>query len=336
MFRKLLICLHRAVRCSAPGRADGREKRRMAFVCGRAGKHEILAARSNQQRQRQEPADCLAVQDRQPRAAPRFQHAVGAHRRQQRDVRAGRHAPLGRGARSRQRRDAVDVAHGRGQTRRGSAAPGLGPRARVLDRRQGRRAHRHRHARLSHGAAQREDRRSGRRRSAETAWSISRRRSISPASISRPPTSASTRRPRSATTSSSSEPHICPAARRAPKRTSRATFAATTCAPASACGFSTRFPSRASSATTRGRTIRGRIRATPATGRPSPSTKSSTACISQPKMRLATTSAAIAPATICFPHSVVCLDLNTGKRLLVFPGDPSRHLGLGFPGRRRS
>ncbi len=51
--------------------------------------------------------------------------------------------------RSRNGRAVVDVAHGRRQARRRCAAPGIGPRRRVLDRRQRRRAHSHRHARLS-------------------------------------------------------------------------------------------------------------------------------------------------------------------------------------------
>ena len=48
--------------------------------------------------------------------------------------------------------------------KRGAARPasGLRPWSRLLDRRQGRRAHRHRHARVPHGGAQREDRHSGR------------------------------------------------------------------------------------------------------------------------------------------------------------------------------
>ena len=93
---------------------------------------------------------------------PDFNMQSVADRREQRDVRAGRHAPHRRRARSGERRDAVDVAHGRGEARRSGAAAGLGPRPRLLDRRQGRRAHRHRHARLSHGPAQREDRRARR------------------------------------------------------------------------------------------------------------------------------------------------------------------------------
>ena len=48
----------------------------------------------------------------------------------------GRHAPRGRRARRGDRRDAVDAQRERGQARRGGAAPALGPRPRVLDRRQ--------------------------------------------------------------------------------------------------------------------------------------------------------------------------------------------------------
>ena len=61
-----------------------------------------------------------------------------------------------------------------GRARRQRAAPALGPRPRLLDRRQGRRAHHLRHARLSPDRARREDRASRSRPSARTASSISR------------------------------------------------------------------------------------------------------------------------------------------------------------------
>ena len=337
MLRKLLTVCVAAVRHSAPRRPDGREERRMAFVRGRAGKHEILAARSNQQGQRQEPAHRVALQDRQPRPAPRLQHAVDADRGEQRDVRAGRHAPHRRRARSGERRDAVDVAHGRGQARRGRAAAGLGPRARLLDRRQRRRAHRHRHARLSPGrsstrrpacpvAVVRQERRRRSQDGDRSAGHRSRDRRH------RPQLAAGARQQRHR------RRRRAPARRRAARRrrTSRATSAATTCAPASVCGSSTPFRSLASSATTRGRTTRGRTRATPATGRPI------TIDEELNRVYLATEDGTgdyfggHRPGNNLFSASVVCLDLNTGKRLLVFPGDPSRHLGLGLPDARRS
>ena len=164
-------------------RAIRDDERRMAIVCRRAGQHEILAARPDQQGQRQEPAHRVAVQDRQLRRASRLQHAGDAAHGQRRHVRAGRRAARCRGDRSRDRRAVVDVAHGRRQARRRGAAPGIGTRRRVLDRWQGRRTHSHRHARLSSRRAEREDRRARSDHSAATASSISRPSSTSPASI---------------------------------------------------------------------------------------------------------------------------------------------------------
>ena len=151
-------------------------------VRGRAGQHEILPARPDQQRQRQEPAHRVAVQDRQLRRAARLQHAGDAAHGERRHVRAGRRAARCRGDRSRDGRTVVDVADGRRQARRRRAAPGIGTRRRVLDRRQRRRTHPHRHARLSARRAECEDRRARCDRSAATASSISRPSSTSPAS----------------------------------------------------------------------------------------------------------------------------------------------------------
>ena len=117
----------------------------------------------------------------------------------------------------------------------------------------------------------------------------------------RRPISASTRRPLSATTSSSSAPRTRREARRAPKRTSRATCAASTCAPASGSGSSTPSRSPANTATRRGRTTRGRTPATPATGARSRSTKRRTASISRRRWPRATTTAAIGRARTCSP-----------------------------------
>ena len=91
---------------------------------------------------------------------PDYNMQVDAADGERRDVHPGRRAPERRRARSRHGRTAVDVAHGRRQTRRSRAAAGSGTRRRVLDRRQRRRTHPHRHARLSSRRAEREDRRS--------------------------------------------------------------------------------------------------------------------------------------------------------------------------------
>ena len=72
--------------------------------------------------------------------------------------------------------------------------------------------------------------------------------------------------------------------------------------PASGCGSSTPFRSRASSATRPGRTTRGRTRATPACGRRSRSTKSSASSTCRSSCRPATTTAATGRATTCSPN----------------------------------
>ena len=83
------------------------------------------------------------------------------------------------------------------------------------------------------------------------------------------------------------------------KHNVRATSADSTSAPASACGFSIPSPSPASSATTRGRTIRPITPATPACGDRSASMKSSAWCICPSRCPPAITSAAIVPETAC-------------------------------------
>ena len=69
--------------------------------------------------------------------------------------------------------------------------------------------------------------------------------------------------------------------------------------PASACGSSTRFRRPASSATTPGKKIRGRTRATPACGRRSRWTKSWASCTCRLNCPPATITAAIGPGTVC-------------------------------------
>ncbi len=103
----------------------------------------------------------VAVQDRQPRHAPRVQarrHAAGD---QGRPLHDRRHAPLGGRARRPHRRADLDAQLPRRQPRRDRAAPAVGPRRLVLDRRQGRRPHPLRHHRLSPDRAQRQERRDG-------------------------------------------------------------------------------------------------------------------------------------------------------------------------------
>ena len=79
---------------------------------------------------------------------------------------------VGRRAQCAHRRDEVDVRAGRGRARHPlGAAPAVGPRPLLLDRRPGRRAHPLRHHRLSPGRAERQDRRSRSPRSAPAASS---------------------------------------------------------------------------------------------------------------------------------------------------------------------
>ena len=128
----------------------------MAALGRRPRQHEILGARSNQPRQRQEPARGMAVEGGQLRAAAAEQprsHAADGRRRALHDR---GHAPVGRGHRRRDRRDALDVSTRRRRARRHGAAQRVA-RRRVLDRRQAAAHHPH-HARLSHGVARRENR----------------------------------------------------------------------------------------------------------------------------------------------------------------------------------
>ena len=135
------------------------EERRLAALHRRRARHAVLAARSDQRHQLQQARGRLAVQDRQPRHPPRVQarrHAAGvkgvlyttAGTRRSVVALDGKHRRADLGAQLPRR-----------QPRRDRAAPAVGPRRLVLDRRQGRRAHPLRHHRLPPGRAQREDRR---------------------------------------------------------------------------------------------------------------------------------------------------------------------------------
>src|SRR5581483_6575083 len=56
-----------------PGRPERRQERRVAALGWRSGQRQVLAARPDQRRQRQEPANRVAMEDRQLRAAARYQ-----------------------------------------------------------------------------------------------------------------------------------------------------------------------------------------------------------------------------------------------------------------------
>ncbi len=115
-------------------------------------------------------------------------------------------------------------------------------------------------------------------------------------------------------TSSSSAPRSAKAAPRRRTRTTRATFAGTTCARASVSGSST--PSRrpVSSATTRGSRTPGRKTATPACGHRSPWTSSSASCICPSKLPPSDYYGGHRPGNNLFAESLVCVDLKTGQR----------------------
>ena len=96
----------------------------------------LLAARSDQRAELQRPRSRLALQDRQPRHAPRIQARRHAARGRRRALRDRRHAPIGHRARRRDRRADVGAPLSRrrraARTRRGScraAAWRTGPTA---------------------------------------------------------------------------------------------------------------------------------------------------------------------------------------------------------------
>ena len=127
---------------------------------------QINAAQLQQARGR------LAVQDRQPRSAARVQLPVDAADGQRRAL-LDRPARAARSSRSTPPPASCSgcTASDEGRARRGGAAAALGPRPRLLDRRQGG-ADPLRHARLPAGRARREDRAAGRRLRHATASSI--------------------------------------------------------------------------------------------------------------------------------------------------------------------
>ena len=161
-------------------------------------------------------------------------------------------APRGRRARCGHRRAAVDAQRGRGRARRGGAAAAVGPRPRLLDRRQ-RGAHPLRHARLPADRARREDRAPvvrGFGKNGIVDLKLEIDQEIDPVTgeigLHAAPVVAGDVVIVGAAHLTGSRP--------AAAATTRATSAATTCAPASGSGSSTRFRSPASSATTRGKT----------------------------------------------------------------------------------
>ena len=157
--------------------------RRVANVRRRSRQHAVLAARSDQRQQLQEPRGRLAVQDRQPGTAARVQPAIDAARGQRHPLHDRRHA----GARwspsnAGDRRDEVDVQPGRGQARRSGAAAALRAAAcrYWTDGWEERRANHLRHAGLPDDRARRGDRtarahlRQGRHRRSRS-WTTTRR-----------------------------------------------------------------------------------------------------------------------------------------------------------------
>ena len=134
----------------------------MAQLRRRSRSHAVLAARSDQRRQLRQARDRVAVQDRQPRSSPGISIRIDAADGQGRRLLDGGIAPRGGRARRRDGRAALDAQRERGGARRGRAAAAVGPRARVLERRRGRRSDPVRHAGLSPDRAERADRRAGR------------------------------------------------------------------------------------------------------------------------------------------------------------------------------
>ena len=281
-------------------------ERRLAALHRRHERHAVLAARSDQRVELQPARGRVAVQDRQPRPAPRVQARRHAARDQGHPLHDRRHAAIGRRARRQDRRGDLDAQPARGQARGGVAAPALGPRRVVLDRRQGRRPRHLRDDRLPARRAQREDRRDdsvvrqGRRRRSES------RRRVRQGAADRS-RDRRDRHPLDAGGRQGRGDHRLGDARRRDRpdatTTPRAWCARSTCARASCCGRSTRSRVRASSATTPGKRNRGPSTATPACGRRSPPTRSSGSSTCRSRRRRPISTAAIAPATTCSPRA---------------------------------
>ena len=119
------------------------------------------------------------------------------------------------------------------------------------------------------------------------------------------------------------------------RRTSRATSAASTCAPASGCGSSTRFRSRASSATTRGRTSRGRY--TGNTGVWAQITVDEELGLAYLPVETPTGDyyGGHRPGNNLFGESLVAVDLQDRQAQVALPARAPRHLGHGHSRARR-
>ena len=228
----------------------------MAVVRRRSAQPPLFAARPDQRGEFLEPRRCLALQDRQPRPASRVQarrHAAGRRRHALHDR---RHAPRGRRARWRDRRAALGALGDRRRARRQLAAPALGPRRGLLDRRPRRRADSLRHDWLSAGRARRQDRvahrRLRQRRHRRSEGRRGRRQGRADrfdGRRDRPSRHARdhSRRRRAHRLVDARRRHAEDAQQHEGQRARRSTSG-----PESGCGRSTRFRARASSATTPG------------------------------------------------------------------------------------
>ncbi len=141
--------------CPDAGRGTRQRARRMAGLGRRPVEHPLLSARPDQCGQLQRFEAGVAVERRPLRQRRVLPHHAAL--RQRPAVHGGHHPPGRDGARSRHRRDALDVAAGRRHPLAEGAPPVRRPRAGVLDRREGGTGHRG-HSRLSPGLARRQDR----------------------------------------------------------------------------------------------------------------------------------------------------------------------------------
>ena len=121
-------------------RAARHDQRRVAHVGRRSRRHPLRAARSDQRRELQQARSRVALQDREPRRAPRLQPADDAADGQRRALRHRRRASQRRRARRRRPASCCGCTGSTKASARSVGAPAVGPRRRLLDRRQGRRA----------------------------------------------------------------------------------------------------------------------------------------------------------------------------------------------------
>ena len=298
---------------------------------GDLGQHALLAARSDQRRQLQQARGRVAVQDRQPRPAPRVQLRG--------DAADGRTAcstrPPARGARSSRstRRPArccgcTARTKARAARRRRGSCPGRGL-AYWTDGREERDPLRH--ARLPAGRARREDRRAGRRlRQERHRRSEAGRR---PGDRSRHRRDRPARRRRSSRrTSSSSAPRTRRAARRRARRNEKGYVR----------GFDVRTGKRLWIFHTIPQpgefgndtwekdswVVHRQHRRVGADHR---STRSSASSTCRSSCRPATTTAAIVPATACSARASSRVDLQDRQAQVALPVRAPRHLGHGHP-----